>query len=252
VGGRRANVAARRAQHITAAATLGKGDQDAQNRAAEARWQSQLSDGRVKNVSASTAGELLADGWTLLDVRPPQEVQKAAVKGAVQVPIFVVEESNDPSSLLKKLSAWSMGGFWLGGTHMKPNPAFMREVQQQIPKDARIVVTCQKGLRSLAAAEQLHKAGYSTLAWINGGLDTYRKGDLPSVDDVDLRYGGIGGLTEVLGLTEVQSDENPSSKDRGNLFVKVAAAVLAVDGGLFVWEYIQAMQNGTAPPVAPM
>ena len=68
------------------------------------------------------------------------------------MPIFVVEESNDPSSLLKKLSAWSMGGFWLGGTHMKPNPAFMRDVQQQIPKDARIIVTCQKGLRCAAAA----------------------------------------------------------------------------------------------------
>lgn len=55
--------------------------------------------------------------------------------------------------------------------------------------------------RSLAAAEQLHRAGYSTLAWINGGLDSSRKGDLPSVGDVDLRYGGIGGLTEVCTLT---------------------------------------------------
>ena len=51
--------------------------------------------------------------------------------------------------------------------------------------------------RSLAAAEQLHRAGYSTLAWINGGLDASRKGDLPTVGDKDLRYGGIGGITEV-------------------------------------------------------
>ena len=72
---------------------------------------------------------------------------QAAVKGAVEVPIFVEEESNDPSSLLKKASALAMGGFWLGGTHMKPNPAFMRDVQAKIPKDARIIVTCQKGLR---------------------------------------------------------------------------------------------------------
>jgi len=242
---------ARRVQRITAAATLG-GDQDSQNRAAEQRWKNQLTDGRVKNVSAATAGELLSDGWTLLDVRPPHEIAKAGIKGAVEVPIFVVEESNDPSSLLKKASALAMGGLWLGGTHMKPNPNFGRDVQAKIPKDARIIVTCQKGLRSLAAAEQLSRAGYSTLAWINGGLDTSRKGDLPAVRDVDLRYGGIGGLTEVLGLTEVQRDENPSSKDRGNLFIKVAAAVLLADFGLFVWEYVQAMQNGTTPPVAPL
>lgn len=36
----------------------------------------QLVDGRVKNVSAAAAGELLADGFVLLDVRPPQEISK--------------------------------------------------------------------------------------------------------------------------------------------------------------------------------
>jgi rhodanese-related sulfurtransferase len=48
-------------------------------------------------------------------------------------------------------------------------------------------VACQKGLRSLAAAEQLSRAGYSKLAWINGGFDTARPGDLPTTDDKDVR-----------------------------------------------------------------
>ena len=51
--------------------------------------------------------------------------------------------------------------------------------------------------RSLAAAEQLSKAGYGQLAWINGGLDSAQKGDLDSERADDLRYGGIGGLSEV-------------------------------------------------------
>ena len=68
----------------------------------------------------------------------------------MEVPIFVTEESNDPVSLLKKLSAWSMGGFWLGGTHMKPNTSFVRDVSAAIPKDARVVLACQKGLRWVA------------------------------------------------------------------------------------------------------
>jgi len=36
----------------------------------------QVSDGRVKSVSAASAGDLISDGWTLLDVRPPHEVEK--------------------------------------------------------------------------------------------------------------------------------------------------------------------------------
>lgn len=234
-------------QRVTAAATVG--DQDAKNRAAEQRWQNQLADGRVKNVSAATAGELLADGFVLLDVRPPEEIAKAEVVGAVKVPIFVVEESNDLVSLMKKGSALGMGGAWLGGTHMKPNPGFMREVESKIPKDARIIVTCQKGLRSLAAAEQLHRAGYSTLAWINGGLDASRKGDLPTVGDKDLRYGGIGGMTEMLGLTEVQREDKSAgpASQYGEMFIKLGVVVIVADALLFAYEYVVAMQNGAIP-----
>ena len=56
-----------------------------------------------------------------------------------------------------------------------------------MPKDAKVVVACQKGLRSLAAAEQLARAGYAELAWVNGGLDTAAKGDLEVVGADDLR-----------------------------------------------------------------
>ncbi len=65
----------------------------------------------------------------------------------------------------------------------------------------QVIVSCQKGLRSLAAAEQLSRAGYGTLAWINGGLDTAGADSLPTVDGKDLRYGGIGGVSQVPGCT---------------------------------------------------
>lgn len=58
--------------------------------------------------------------------------------------------------------------------------------------------------RSLAACEQLSRAGYGEIAWINGGFDTARKEDLPVVGAPDLRYGGIGGLSEFLGWTDAQ------------------------------------------------
>ena len=122
------------------------------------------------------------------------------------MPVFVPDESLNPASLLKQMSAFGMGGWWLGGTHMEPNKDFLADVQQKIPKDAKLIVICQKGLRSLAACEQLSKAGYQTLAWVNGGLDTAKPGDLPSKDDKDLRLAGIGGVSAMLGWTELQQE----------------------------------------------
>ena len=163
-----------------------------------------------------------------------------------------------------------------------------------------------------------------------GHAHSYRQRDASqSVGDVDLRYGGIGGLTEAIGLTDVQREENPDDK-KFSILIKVvrrwavvaanhcsvetrrqtllrnmcqvvlsftasilnrtpmsaeschsgvqygmirvpvlvahpfscpsklhpsccvqAVAVLALDFAVFAWEYISALQAGTAPPLAP-
>lgn len=41
--------------------------------------------------------------------------------GSVHVPLFEVDDDMSPSGLLKQMSAFGMGGWWLGGQHMKPN-----------------------------------------------------------------------------------------------------------------------------------
>jgi rhodanese-related sulfurtransferase len=46
----------------------------------------------------------------------------------------------------------------------------------QVPKDTKVIVACQKGLRSLVACEQLSRAGYKDIAWINGGFDNSTAG----------------------------------------------------------------------------
>jgi hypothetical protein len=71
----------------------------------------------------------MQQGWVLLDVRPPNEVAKVSIEGAVAVPLFLPETRTDVASLLKRASTWGTGGWWLGGTHMNPNPAFMEEVR---------------------------------------------------------------------------------------------------------------------------
>lgn len=220
-------------------------DMDKQMREAEARWESQVREGKVRNVTCKGAGDLLKEGWVLLDVRPPIERKKAGVEGAVSVPLFVEDNSLDPGSLLKQMSAFGMGGWWLGTQHMKPNDQFMPQVLSKVPKDANVIVCCQKGLRSLAACEQMSRAGYQSLAWINGGLDTFRPGDMPSKDDVDLRRGALGGMSEVLGWTEVQQEELAAQGRSGTLanLGKIAVAILVLDLVVFAVEQIRYQQS---------
>ncbi|GAX84674.1 hypothetical protein CEUSTIGMA_g12095.t1 [Chlamydomonas eustigma] len=219
--------------------------QSVDQRAAETRWENQLREGKVINVSCKDAADLQKQGWVLLDVRPSTEASKVPVIGAVHVPLFVEDPDNSLGGLLKKWAFLGTGGFWLGGSHMMPNTQFMQQVQQAVSKDARVVVMCQKGLRSLASCEQLSNAGYKNIAWINGGLDTCRKGDLPTQGDVDIRYAGIGGLSEVLGWTEVQEAENKQQLGGSTGVLKVVALILLADALLFVYENYQAYMAGS-------
>lgn len=48
--------------------------------------------------------------------------------GAVTVPIYVEDPDPFLGGLLRKASAFGMGGWWLGATHMVPNPDFISQV----------------------------------------------------------------------------------------------------------------------------
>ena len=192
--------------------------------------------GQVRNLTTKDAGALIADGWVLLDVRPPQEIEKAQLLNAVEVPLFIVEDDSSIGTLIKQATALGMGGWWLGGAHMKANPNFLNEVQAKIPKDAKgVIVVCQKGLRSLTASEQLARAGYGAVAWVNGGLDTARPGDLATVGGKDIRFGGIGGLSETLGWTEVQQEIGGGFAGGYQNVLKAFAVILALDTVWFLW-----------------
>ena len=77
--------------------------------------------------------------------------------------------------------------------------------------------------RSLAAAEQLSRAGFGQLAWINGGFDAAAPTDLPVKGAEDLRFGGIGGLSELLGWTDVQKQTSKSEGFLGGGFTIIKA-----------------------------
>lgn len=202
----------------------------------ENRWEQQLKDGTVRNIPTFAVAELvLRDDWVLLDVRPPNEVARARIRGALNVPLYIPDDDSSLGGLSKKAAAYLMGGWWLGGPLLKPNAEFISEVLSSVPKDAKVIVGCQRGLRSLAACEALSNAGYSQLAWVNGGFDTAETGEIPTVDGTDIRLAGIGGLSSLFGLTEVQKElAGPGAAPTKGLTAALAL-VLLLNAALLVW-----------------
>ena len=99
--------------------------------------------------------------YAVLDVRPPHEADRCAVIGSVLAPAYINDTDYSPLGLMKQYAAFGMGGWFLGGQHTKESPTFMDEVAAALPKSRPVVVCCQSGLRSLAAAEALVGAGWT-------------------------------------------------------------------------------------------
>ena len=101
----------------------------------------------VKRVMAAEAAELVKDGWAYLDVRSIPEFDDGHPPGAANVPLLHFQ-----------------------GGRMAPNPDFQRVVEANFPKDAKIVVGCKAGGRSLQAATLMQAAGYTNVVDMRGGF----------------------------------------------------------------------------------
>jgi len=91
----------------------------------------------MKRVSPKEAKVLLEEGWVYVDVRSEPEFEQGHPAGAMNIPLML---------------AGPMG--------LTPNPDFMRVFEAVFPKDAKLVVGCQVGGRSLRAVQLLEGAGY--------------------------------------------------------------------------------------------
>ncbi|XVF49749.1 hypothetical protein PTKIN_Ptkin04bG0038500 [Pterospermum kingtungense] len=140
--------------------------------AAKKRWDAMIREGKVKILTPREAGYAIQlSKKPLLDVRPASEREKAWVKGSTWVPIFDVDNKFDVGTLPRKVTNFVMGGWWSGAPTLSYDRQFLSKVEEKFPKDAELVVSCQKGLRSLAACELLCNAGYKNLFWVQGGLE---------------------------------------------------------------------------------
>ncbi|HBQ19903.1 MAG: rhodanese-like domain-containing protein [Sandaracinaceae bacterium] len=105
----------------------------------------------VERISPKQAMARLEEGWTYVDVRSVPEFEQGHPAGAYNVPLM-----------------------HMGAAGMAPNPEFLSVMQERFPTDARLVLGCRSGARSLRAAEMLEAAGFEHVVDQRAGWDGAR------------------------------------------------------------------------------
>ncbi len=100
-----------------------------------------------ENIDPQAAHARLEEGWIYLDVRTEEEFEEGHPPGAYNVPVV-----------------------FRGMMGMEPNPEFVSVCQRHFPADAKLVVACKAGGRSLMACELLSSEGFQVLANMDGGF----------------------------------------------------------------------------------
>ena len=103
----------------------------------------------MKQVSVTEAHELVQHGHIYVDVRSTMEFEDSHPAGAVNVPL--IEPDADTGD-------------------MQPNPDFVRVMQATFPADAKLLIGCQVGGRSLRAAQMLEAFGFRDVSNVRGGF----------------------------------------------------------------------------------
>jgi rhodanese-related sulfurtransferase len=105
----------------------------------------------IKRISPAEASAKLAEGWVYVDVRTTEEFEAGHPAGAVNVPISLA-----------------------GPRGSAPNRDFLPAMKAAFPYDAKIVVGCQIGGRSMRAAQALIAAGFTNVEEQRAGWDGRR------------------------------------------------------------------------------
>ncbi|WOL16801.1 thiosulfate sulfurtransferase 16, chloroplastic-like [Canna indica] len=112
-----------------------------------------------RSVPVTVAHDLLKAGHRFLDVRTAEEFSDGHVIGAINIPYMFKA---------------------VFGMTMKKNSNFIQEVSSIFKKDDDIIVGCRSGKRSLMAASELSKAGFTEVTDVAGGYMDWVKNRLPS------------------------------------------------------------------------
>ncbi|GAB2295498.1 Rhodanese-like domain-containing protein 9, chloroplastic [Dionaea muscipula] len=154
----------------------------------------------IKYVNANEAKELLAvEGFSVVDVRDKTQFSRAHIKSSYHAPLFIENQDNDPGTILKRTVHNNFSGLFFGLPFTKLNPDFVQSVKSQFSPDSKLLLVCQEGLRSAAAARKLEEAGFQNIACITSGLQSVKPGTFDSVGLTELQNAGKAGLVTIQG-----------------------------------------------------
>lgn len=108
----------------------------------------------VKEITPQQAHDLLAGDANIvyIDVRTEREFANGHPQGAVNIPVAFPDPARG----------------------MVVNPDFVKVVEANFPREKKIIVGCQAGPRSTAAAGMLEKAGFQDVSNMLGGFGGMR------------------------------------------------------------------------------
>ena len=131
----------------------------------------------LKRITPEEANQLLGEGYQYLDVRTEAEWAAGHPRGAFNIPVS-----------------------FAGAGGMTPNAAFVSEVEKVFPKNAKLVIGCKAGGRSMKAANLLIAAGFSDVVDQRAGYDGARD-SFGKVTDVGWVEKGLPTEKETAGAS---------------------------------------------------
>ncbi|XP_050226345.1 rhodanese-like domain-containing protein 9, chloroplastic [Mercurialis annua] len=154
----------------------------------------------VKYVNGEEAKNLAeAEGYSILDVRDKTQYNRAHIKSCYHVPLFIENKDNDLGTIIKRSVHNNFSGLFFGLAFTKPNPEFVETVKSKFSDESKLLLVCQEGLRSTAAANKLEEIGFENVACITSGLQSVKPGTFDSEGSAELQNAGKGGLVTVQG-----------------------------------------------------
>ncbi|KQJ89622.2 hypothetical protein BRADI_4g27040v3 [Brachypodium distachyon] len=158
----------------------------------------------VSFVDGDEAKRLVAEeGYTVLDVRDRRQYERAHVKASAHVPLFIENDDNDIGTIIKRQAHNNFAGLFYGLSFTKLNKDFTKMVKDKFSPNAKLLLVCQEGLRSTAAADALEREGFQNLACITSGLQTLKPGTFESVGKTELQNAGKAGLVTIQGKISI-------------------------------------------------
>ncbi|CAN8317995.1 unnamed protein product [Cochlearia groenlandica] len=154
----------------------------------------------VRFVNAEEAKQLIAvEGYSVVDVRDKTQYERAHIKSCNHIPLFIYNEDNDLGTIVKRTVHNNFSGLFFGLPFTKLNPDFDKSVRKEFSQDSKLLIVCQEGLRSAAAASRLEEAGYDNIACVTSGLQSVKPGMFESVGTTELQNAGKAGLITIQG-----------------------------------------------------